>query len=52
MDEILYTENGGLNWTINRAVTRNYITSINFSDSLNGTMTGFSEPFSELPMEE
>jgi photosystem II stability/assembly factor-like uncharacterized protein len=38
--EILYTENGGLNWTINRAVTRNYITSINFSDSLNGVMTG------------
>ena len=38
--EILYTENGGLNWTINRALTRNYITSINFSDSLNGVMTG------------
>ncbi|MBK6506497.1 MAG: T9SS type A sorting domain-containing protein [Ignavibacteria bacterium] len=38
--EILYTENGGLNWTINRGLSENYIASIYFSDSINGTMTG------------
>ncbi|MBK6506412.1 MAG: T9SS type A sorting domain-containing protein [Ignavibacteria bacterium] len=29
-----------MNWTINKGLSANYITSIYFSDSINGTMTG------------